>query len=110
MIPVTADRLEKLIEEAENAGASPARLQQLRSHLGDIKSGRLNNQAQPEPMYKEFTRHGRKIVRLSTAPMSSGEDRLENLDFEPIQRPSTSSSKSHSIRSFFRSLRNFIHR
>ncbi|GAB1537772.1 hypothetical protein NUACC21_04260 [Scytonema sp. NUACC21] len=87
MTRISAEKIEKLIAEAEQAGVSDEELQELREHLAEIKSGKMAEQIETEPMYQEFIRDGKRVVRVSTGPMSSKDDILLGFTFEPVKRP-----------------------
>lgn len=110
MIPVTADQLEKWIAEYEKAGIPEEELQELRDHLAEIRSGTEIQQVNLERRYQEFTKGGRKIVRVSTAPISLDYDDFDGVSFKPIKRASNNIPKSQSTIPFFTKLQNFIDR
>ncbi len=110
MIPVTADKLEKQIAEYQKAGIPDGELQDLRDRLEEIKYGKLSKQTKAEPMYKKFTSDGRKVVSLSTAPMSSDDDDFEGVAFKSVRPPSSNLPKSQSSNLFLRIIQNFIDR
>ncbi len=83
---VSADKIQSLIEEAEQAGVPDEELQELREHLANLKSasGTMTRKAKTEPMYQEFIRDGKRIVLVSTAPTSSNDD-FDGLNFRPVK-------------------------
>jgi len=93
MIPVTAQKIEKLIKEAEEAGIPEAELQELREDLDDIKHGRVMKPIATGLTHKEVISHGKRVVRVSTAPIppddSLDEDEFEGVTFKPVKRRST---------------------
>lgn len=92
MIPLTATKLESLIQEAETVGVPESELQELREQLTDLKSRKFEKKAEGGSMYKEVVRDGEKVVRVSTTPRSlddSEDDDFKELTFKPVKRRST---------------------
>lgn len=96
MIPVTAQKIERLIKEAEEAGIPEEELHELREELDDIKHGRVRKPIATGLTYTEVIRDGKRVVRVSTAPIppddsldEEDEDDFEGVTFKPVKRRST---------------------
>ncbi|MUG95710.1 hypothetical protein F7734_26485 [Scytonema sp. UIC 10036] len=86
MSRISAEKIEKLIAEAEQAGIPDEELQELRDYLAEIKSAKMITEVKTEPMYQEFIRAGKRVVRISTGPMFSNDNDFDSLTFKPAKR------------------------
>lgn len=91
MIIATAREIERLIQDAEEAGVSPAEPEELRAHLWEIKQGKLEKTPETSSMYEEvqsaqkIQSDGGREVRLSTGPIVASD--FEDVKFKPVLRP-----------------------
>lgn len=87
MMLVTATDIEKLIQEAKEAGVTPAELKDLEEHLLEIKSGKLMSDADTAFMYEEIESDGGRVICVSTAPVAAeDDDDFEGVTFKPVKR------------------------
>ncbi|MBD1904698.1 hypothetical protein NDI37_02640 [Funiculus sociatus GB2-A5] len=83
---VTITDIEKLIQQAKQAGAAPGEIQELQEHLSEIKSGKLMSNADTSFMYEEIQSDGGRVVCVSTAPVSpEDDDDFEGVTFKPVK-------------------------
>jgi hypothetical protein len=68
---ITTQYIEKLIIQARESGASPSEIEELEDYLEQIKSGKLNHQADKLFTERKENGDGRIIVRISTAPLTT---------------------------------------
>ena len=91
VIIVTANEIERLIQDAEEAGVSPAETEELRDYLSEIQQGKLKKTTQTRPMYEEvpsapkIKSDGGREVRLSTGPIVASD--FEDVKFKPVIHP-----------------------
>ncbi|MBC6478456.1 MAG: hypothetical protein GDA56_12415 [Hormoscilla sp. GM7CHS1pb] len=80
-----------MIQDAEEAGVSPAEMEELRDYLWEIKQGKLKKTTQTRPMYEEvqspqkIKSDGGREVRLSTGPIVTSD--FEDVKFKQVIRP-----------------------
>lgn len=95
MIPVTANELEELLQKYKDASVPDEQLRGLRDQIDRLKSGRLEYQTEPGVRYKEIERDGKRIVCVSSAPMTPDEEEFDLADFKPVKpRPSRLTARS----------------
>ncbi|MEC4817859.1 MAG: hypothetical protein SAK29_32000 [Scytonema sp. PMC 1069.18] len=75
---VTIARLKKMIEDAEAAHVSPARIEALRKELVELESGALQS---PAPV--SFVKEDEHSIRVSTAPL--GKDEFKGVPRKPFK-------------------------
>ena len=84
---VTVKDIQNLIQEAKNAGVDYAEIEDLQEHLQEIESGKLMSSSDAAFMYEETERDGRRVVCLSTVPVSpEDDDDFEGVTFKPVKR------------------------
>jgi hypothetical protein len=88
MNEISANKIQRLIEEAEQAGVPDEELQELRDYLAELKSvGKIMRKVDTEPMSQESRKNGKMFICVSTAPISSNnDDDFEGLTLKPVQR------------------------
>jgi predicted transcriptional regulator len=64
MSRISAEKIEKLIAKAEQAGVPDDELQELREYLAQIKSAKMMTEVKIEPMYLSGKEKGLSVYQL----------------------------------------------